>query len=75
MPSSNFNLKGIPHDLMNSLKHEAKKMHKSVNLLILQIIEKEIGISLKKNIYHDLDLLSDTWSREDAKNFYCKEGN
>lgn len=69
MSSSNFNLRGISFEVMNLLKQEAKKMHKSVNQLILQMIEKGLGFSHKKNEYHDLDHLAGTWSKEESKNF------
>jgi hypothetical protein len=69
MTSSNFNLRGIPSEVMDLLKQEAKKLHTSVNILILQIIEKGLGFTNKKTKYHDLDDLAGTWSNEEAKNF------
>lgn len=49
------------------LKKEAEQQKISVNSLILQIIQREFGIShrIKKIIFHDLDHLSGTWSKED----------
>ncbi len=71
MSASNFNLRGIPEDLMGILKKEAKKLHISVNSLILKILEKGLGASfqVKRPLFHDLDHLAGTWSEEDAKKF------
>lgn len=71
MQATNFNLRGIPLDVMTTLKHEAEKQHTSVNLLILKFIEQSIGYSheIKKPVYHDLDKLAGTWSVKDAKEF------
>jgi len=54
MSTSNFNLRGIPEEVMALLKQEAKRLHISVNVLILKMIEKEFGFSPKKTTYHDL---------------------
>ena len=39
MSASNFNLRGIPTELMVLLKREAKRLHTSVNTLVLKMIE------------------------------------
>jgi hypothetical protein len=67
--SSNFNLRGIPSDLMIHLKREAKRLHISVNVLILQMIERGLGITQKKTLYHDLDHLAGSWSSAEEKEF------
>jgi hypothetical protein len=69
MSSSNFNLRGIPEEVMNMLKQEAKKINQSVNTLILHIIEKNLGFTRKKAIYHDLDHLANTWTKKEVKKF------
>jgi hypothetical protein len=71
MSSLNFNLRGIKPEVMALLKREAKKLNVSVNSLIHDYIEKELGFSqkVKKTTYHDLDHLAGTWSAEDEKNF------
>jgi hypothetical protein len=67
--SSNFNLRGISSDLMILLKREAKRLNISVNILILQMIERGLGITRKKIMYHDLDHLAGSWSSAEAKKF------
>lgn len=71
MSTSNFNLRGIPQEVMTILKKEAKQQHVSINLLILNLIDEGIGhtAKVKKMQYHDLDYLAGTWSQEDAKEF------
>jgi hypothetical protein len=69
MTAFNFNLRGIPSEVMALLKKEAKRLQTSVNVLILKIIERELGLSSKKNLYHDLDSLAGTWSSTEEKSF------
>ncbi len=65
----NFNLRGIPKEMMVALKHKAAQQNISVNKIILQVIAESIGEKKKKTIYHDLDELSGTWSQKDYENF------
>lgn len=71
MSTTNFNLRGIDPKVMTLLKHEAEKRNTSINLLILNCIERSLGYSHKvsKPTYHDLDHLAGTWQDEDAKAF------
>lgn len=71
MTPSNFNLRGISPEVMAVLKREAHEKKISLNLLILQLIEQGIGYSkkAKKHVYHDLDNLAGTWSKEDNQIF------
>ena len=69
MSVSNFNLRGIPSEFMASLKREAKRLHISVNTLILQMIQRELGFTREQLKYHDLDHLAGSWSSVEAKSF------
>lgn len=71
MSTSNFNLRNITPDVMKLLKSEATKQKISVNSLILQIIEHDLGSAktTKKAVFHDLDHLAGTWSEKDKKVF------
>jgi Trm5-related predicted tRNA methylase len=69
MAASNFNLRGIPSDIMNTLKKEAKRLHMSVNALALKMIEQGLGLSHERFVYHDLDHLAGSWSSEEEKAF------
>lgn len=72
MSASNFNLRGVPAEVMTLLKKEAKRLHMSVNALVLRLIERGLGFTAEKTIYHDLDHLAGTWTLEEEKSF--KEG-
>jgi hypothetical protein len=69
MASLNFNLRGIPSEVMDTLKKEAKRLRMSVNALALKMIERSLGISREKFINHDLDHLAGSWSSEEEKTF------
>ena len=71
MSTLNFNLKNIPPEVMAALKRKAKTQNTSVNLLILKLIEKSMGVSyeIKKSTYHDLDKFAGTWTTKDAESF------
>lgn len=71
MTASNFNLRGISPEVMSLLKHKAKELKISVNILILRLIEQGVGYSgkPKKVIHHDLDFLIGNWSQKESKEF------
>ncbi len=71
MSMSNFNLRNVSPNVMSSLKKKAAKQKISVNSLILQIVERDLGIvcQTRKNVFHDLDYLAGTWSDKDKKTF------
>ncbi len=71
MSASNFNLRNIAPEVMSLLKSEATRQKTSINSLILQIIDKGLGIAhpQKKSVFHDLDHLAGTWSDKDRKVF------
>jgi hypothetical protein len=69
MSASNFNLRGIPSEVMALLKREAKRLRTSVNGLVLKMIEQGLGFTCEKPIHHDLDCLAGSWSSTDEKMF------
>lgn len=71
MPSTNFNLKNIPPDLMEFLEMRSTEQKISINSLILQILEQRFRLSRqkRKKTYHDLDHLAGTWSEKDKQAF------
>ena len=69
MSAFSFNLRGIPSDVMRLLKQEAKRLGTSVNVLILKMIERSLGVSYEKTAFHDLDHLAGSWSNTEAKAF------
>lgn len=69
MATFNFNLRGIPSEVMALLKKEAKRLHTSVNTLVLRMIERGLGFIHEKPSYHDLDHLAGSWSAMEEKRF------
>ena len=71
MSAPNFNLRNIAPNVMLLLKKKAAQQKVSVNSLILQILEQDLGVAhpTKKAVFHDLDYLAGTWSSEDKKTF------
>lgn len=69
MSAFNFNLRGIPSEVMVLLKQEAKRLHTSVNALVLKMIEQGLGFTREKWAHHDLDHLAGTWSVAEEKTF------
>ena len=69
MSASNFNLRGIPSEIMTQLKREAKRLHTSVNTLVLKMIERGLGFTCERVAHHDLDHLAGSWSSAEAKQF------
>lgn len=69
MSRSNFNLRGISSEVMSLLKQEAERLHTSVNVLILNMIEQGLGFTCKKLVHHDLDHLAGSWTAAEEKKF------
>ncbi|MBF8263909.1 MAG: hypothetical protein HW387_1574 [Parachlamydiales bacterium] len=69
MAVSNFNLRGIPTEVMILLKREAKRLNTSVNGLVLKMIERGLGFTREKPVHHDLDRLAGSWSSTEEKIF------
>jgi len=53
MSASSFNLRGILSEVMGLLKNESKRLHTSVNSLILKMIESGLGFSKAKTTFHE----------------------
>ncbi len=69
LSASNFNLRNIPSEMMESLKKESKRLHTSVNTLVLKMIERGLGFTCERHVYHDLDYLAGSWSAAEEKTF------
>ena len=67
----NIHLRNIDNQLIKHLKLEAAKQDVSMNTLILNLLSRSVGLKRERilPIYHDLDDLSGTWKKQDAKEF------
>jgi len=67
-------IRGIEPEVSEKLKSIAAKQGKSVNQLMLEFINKNLGFEKENNYsrkYHDLDDLFGTWSDEE---YQCIQG-
>lgn len=66
-------LRGIPDEIENMLKKEARKKGISLNRAFISFLEKAAGTKgkerHKKIYYHDLDHLSGIWTEEEGEIF------
>jgi hypothetical protein len=63
-----MSVRGIDPVLAKKLGQEAKKQGKSINQLVLEIIQKSFGLTKEKKYtrtYDDLDHLFGRWSQKD----------
>lgn len=69
--AANIHLRNVDEKLILLLKQQANKEDISVNTLILMLLRRSLGLStqLKAPVYHDLDNLCGTWTKQQAKEF------
>ena len=67
--SSVITLRGIDPDLRAALDAEAARLGISLNALILQELRGSLGLAGSDRLFHDLDHLAGTLSREDVEEF------
>jgi len=69
--TSNLHLRGIDSTLMGQLKKQAMEQQISVNSFILQLLKQSLGLTTQRKlaVYHDLDQLAGTWTKQEAKSF------
>ena len=64
-------IRGIDPELDEKIKKNSIEKGVSINKLILRLLRSSLGIGEKKvfPIYHDLDHLAGTWTKEDEVEF------
>ena len=65
---SSLSIRGIDQDLAAILKQQAQATGKSVNQLVLDVLQEHVGLHKKKRFtqeYHDLDFLFGQWTESD----------
>lgn len=63
-----MSIRGASDQLISLLKERAAASNKSVNQLVLEVLQKFVGLDKEKIFtaeYHDLDHLSGKWSEDD----------
>lgn len=68
---TNIHLRNVDPELLRHLKLESTKEDVSMNTLILTLLRRSLNLTTQKpsKVYHDLDQLAGTWSKEQAKAF------
>lgn len=65
-------LRNLPPELVNVIRRRAKEQGASLNKTVIGLLEESLGRSRQKRertVYHDLDALAGSWSKEEAANF------
>jgi len=66
-------IRGIPDEVEKVIEREAKRKRKSKNKIVVSLLEEATGVKSGKSdrvkLYHDLDHLAGSWSKEEAKRF------
>jgi plasmid stability protein len=70
MNMPNFSIRGIEPRVNDALKAKAARSGKSVNALILELINAGVGMGPERRTrHHDLDYLAGTWNKQDSDEF------
>lgn len=59
-----YTIRGITGHLDSTLRHEAARTGKSLNAVVLDFLQKGVGISAEPVKYHDIDHLAGTWVQD-----------
>ncbi len=64
-------LRGIDDDLDQKIREKSKLNGESINKTALKLIKSALGLQGSKPfpVYHDLDALAGTWTKEEAEEF------
>ena len=69
---SNLSVRGVDDTAVSKLKDEAKSRGMSLNAYLVELIQRNAGVTAKggrHRLNRDLDDLAGTWTREDAQDF------
>lgn len=65
-------LRNLPPKLVRVIEQKARRKGMSINKTIVALLEETAGIQKTKPgrvVYHDLDSLSGSWSKQEAEDF------
>ncbi len=54
-------IRRVPERVKQLLKELAKREEKSLNQIMLEVLERGLGLAGEEIVYHDLDDLAGTW--------------
>ena len=65
-------LRNLPAELARAVRNRAEEKGISLNRAVIELLQEALGRGerpKKRRIYHDLDFLVGTWSKEEAEEF------
>ena len=65
-------LRNLPPELVRIIRRKADEQRTSINKAVISLLEESVGIRGKKKgrpLYHDLDALAGSWTKEEAAAF------
>ena len=65
-------LRKIPSEITKKIERKARETHTSINRTVIQLLEESVGTKQplqKKQLYHDLDHLAGSWTKQELKTF------
>ena len=66
-------LRKLPPELVKTIRQKAEEKGMSINKAVISLLEEGTGLRDKKKgnkpIYHDLDALAGSWTKEEALEF------
>lgn len=66
MKRRQYTIRSVPDHVDRALRRRAKREHKSLNNILLDVLEQAVEPEKEPNVYHDLDFMIGTW-REDPE--------
>lgn len=71
-PMKAITLRNLPPELQRVIRRRAKEKGTSISRAVISLLEESTGICDKKKkkvVYHDLDALAGSWTREESSQF------
>ncbi len=56
-----YTIRNVPPSVDSALRKKAAEKHTSLNSLLLEALEREVGMDGNEQSYHDLDRLIGSW--------------
>lgn len=56
-----YTIRQVPEQIDRLIRQRAKQSNKSLNAVLLEVLQRGIGVSDKPAEYHDLDHLAGSW--------------
>ena len=61
MKTTQYTIRNIPEQVDRLVRQQAKKTQKSLNAVLLTVLQRGVGVADEPVEYHDLDALAGSW--------------